>query len=71
MLLRKVAIGTVLLVLPPLTLAQAVNDTGEYWLKVAIVAFTWTLGVGVGSVLARDLGRADERNTQEEEQTQR
>ena len=46
-------------------LAQTVDDTGEYWLKVLIVAFTWTLGVVVGSVLSKDIGREEERDEQD------
>jgi hypothetical protein len=62
---RKAAIYAVVLVVPPLTLAQTVNDTNEYWLKAAIVAFTWTLGVGIGSVLSSDMGREEERDEQD------
>jgi hypothetical protein len=61
-MLRKLAIGVVVLVAPPLTLAQAVNDTSEYWLKVAIVVFAWTLGVGVGTVLSGDIRGRDEQD---------
>lgn len=64
-MLRKVAICAVVLVAPALTLAQGVNDTNEYWLKVAIVALTWSLGVGVGSVLSSDLERKEERDDQD------
>ena len=62
---RKVAIYVVVLVVPPFTLAQTVNDTDEYWLKVAIVAFTWTLGVGIGSVLSNDMEREEQRDDQD------
>ena len=66
------AMGAVLLVIPPLVLIQALDDATGHWLKVAIVAFIWTLGVGVGTVLSRDIGSrhesktrdADERNLQ-------
>jgi hypothetical protein len=64
-MLRKVTIYAVVLVAPPLTLAQTVNDTGEHWLRAAIVAFTWTLGVGVGTILSRDL-RPDEEQDNED-----
>jgi hypothetical protein len=63
--LRKIAIYAVVLVLPPLTLAQTVNDIDEYWLKAAIVAFAWTLGVGVGTVLPSDVGSEDGRDEQD------
>ena len=53
----------VLLVIPPLTLIQALDDAHSHWLEVAIVAFIWTLGVGVGTVLSGDIGRRDERET--------
>jgi hypothetical protein len=62
---RKAVIYAVVLVVPPLTLAQTVNDTDEYWLKVLIVAFTWTLGVVVGSVLSKDIRRKKEQNEQD------
>jgi hypothetical protein len=61
---KKVALGAVLLVAPPLALAQAVNDTTDYWLKVAIVALVWVLGVGLGTVLSGDMGSKDERGGQ-------
>jgi hypothetical protein len=64
-MLKKAVICAVVLVAPPLTLAQTVNDTDLYWLKVAIVAFTWTLGVGVGTVLSSDLGSEEERDDQD------
>ncbi len=60
-MLRRVGIAAALLVVPPLTFAQAVNDTEKYWFKVAIVAFVWTLGVGIGTVLSSDIGSEDER----------
>jgi hypothetical protein len=62
---RKVAMGAVLLVTPPLTLALAVNDTAEYWLRAAIVVFTWTLGVALGTVLSSDIGSKQERGDQD------
>ena len=55
----------VVLVAPPLTLAQTINDTEKPWLRAAIVAFAWTLGVGVGTVLSSDLGREEERDDQD------
>lgn len=65
-MLRKVAIGMVVLVAPPLTLAQAVAEVGEhYWYKAAIVAFTWTLGVAVGTVLSSDIKSEDEHDEQD------
>jgi hypothetical protein len=64
-ILRKVAICAVVLVAPPLTLAQTVNDTDKHWLRAAIVAFTWTLGAGVGTVLSSDLGSKEERENQD------
>ena len=64
-MLRRVAMGAVLLVAPPLTLALAVNDTYEYWLRAAIVVFTWTLGVGLGTVLSGDIGSNEERGDQD------
>ena len=63
MTLRKAAMYAVLLVIPPLTLIQALDDATGHWLKVAIVAFIWTLGVGVGTVLSGDIGRRDESET--------
>jgi hypothetical protein len=63
-MLRKAAICAVILVVPPLTLVQTINDTDEYWLKATIVAFTWTLGVGVGCVLSSDIGSGEERDEQ-------
>jgi hypothetical protein len=62
---RRVAICVVVLVAPPLTLAQTINDTEKPWLKAAIVALAWTLGVGVGTVLSSDLGREEERDDQD------
>jgi hypothetical protein len=59
-ILRKVAICVVVLVAPPLTLAQTVNDTEKPWLRAAIVGFTWTLGAGVGSVISSDLRESEE-----------
>jgi hypothetical protein len=58
--LRKAAMCAVLLLIVPLTLIQALDDAHGHWLKVAIVAFIWTLGVGVGTVLSGDLGSEDE-----------
>ncbi len=63
-MLRKAAMGAVLLVIVPLILLQALHDaTGHYWLKVVIVLFIWTLGVGVGSVLSEDIRSRDESET--------
>ena len=55
----------VVLVAAPLTLAQTVDDTDNHWLRVAIVAFTWTLGVGIGTVLRSDLRSKEERENQD------
>jgi hypothetical protein len=62
-MLRKAAMGAVLLVVPPLTLIQALDDATGHWLKVLIVLFIWTLGVGVGIVLSGDIGSRDESET--------
>lgn len=64
-MLRRVAICAVVLVAPPLTLAQTINDTEKPWLRAAIVALAWTLGAGVGTVLSSDLGREEERDDQD------
>jgi type 1 glutamine amidotransferase len=64
-MLRRVAMCAVVLVAPPLTLAQTINDTEKPWLRAAIVALTWTLGAGVGTVLSSDLGREEERDDQD------
>jgi hypothetical protein len=62
-MLRKAAMGAVLLVVVPLTLIQALGDATGHWLKVVIVLFIWTLGVGVGSVLSEDIRSRDESET--------
>jgi hypothetical protein len=62
-MLRKAAMSVVLLVLPPLALLQALGHTPAHWLKVAIVVFTWTLGVAVGTVLSGDIRSQDESDT--------
>ena len=62
-MLRKVAMGAVLLVIPPLTLIEALDDATVHWHKVAIAALIWTLGVGVGTVLSRDIASPEESAT--------
>jgi type 1 glutamine amidotransferase len=64
-MLRRVAMCAVVLVAPPLALAQTINDTEKPWLRAAIVALAWTLGAGVGTVLSSDLGREEERDDQD------
>ena len=64
-MLKRVAMGAILLVAPPLVLALTVNDTAEYWLRAAIVVFTWTLGVALGTVLSGDIGSKQERGDQD------
>ena len=59
-MLKKAAMGAVLLVIPPLALIQALDDATGHWLKVAIVLFIWTLGVAVGTVVSGDLGSQEE-----------
>jgi len=67
-MLRKAAMGAVLLVVPPFALIQALHDATGRWLKVAIVAFIWTLGVGVGTVLSGDLRNQEESETRDADQ---